>query len=81
MRRLRLVDPYADLLGRECWFKYKKKVRHGRVIAVSWKGAVCLREDADMDTGKHGRWISKENRERLVWMRRCDVPEGLEIVE
>ena len=76
-----LCAPYADLLGRKCWVKRKKKVYECVITAVSWKGAVAVRKVADIDSGKGSWWVHKDNRERLVWLRRKDVPEGLEVVE
>lgn len=73
--------PYADLLGRTCWAKRKKKVYKCVITAVSWKGAVAVRESTKADKGVGSWWIRKEDRERLTWLRRKDVPEGLEVVE
>lgn len=46
--------PYAELLGKPCWLNDKKN-RH-RVVAVSHKGAVCVRDEAETG-GEHGFWV------------------------
>jgi hypothetical protein len=70
---------YSRWLGRECWAlrrksKTKYVVKHCRVIAVSWKGAVCVR-DYDDDSGRNGEWIDKKRVPTSVWWRLKDVPK------
>ncbi len=59
LMRLQFANPYAHLLGRTI----EAKVYEGSdwekmvVIAVSWRGAVCVRPVRDLAT--KGRWIPK----------------------
>lgn len=72
--------PYADLLGRECWAKFGKRAFRCRIVAVSWKGAVCVRRASDIEDGD-SKWICKMQRDKRVWLTKKDVPSGLEICE
>lgn len=53
-------NPYAYLLGREIEAKVYEASRWERmvVVAVSWRGAVCVRPTYDLEA--RGRWISKD---------------------
>lgn len=75
MKRLRFVAPYAELLGRDCWacVGNETKAHKCKVIAVSHKGAVCVRR-ASNKSGKGGKWIDKESVSDRVWWRFHDVP-------
>lgn len=52
---------YSEWLGRECWVRPASRPRWRRhvVVAVSWKGAVCVR-DADR-MSENGYWIKKQS--------------------
>lgn len=57
------ANPYAGWLGRECWVRPAQRPSrwtHCVVVAVSWKGAVAVRDWDRMD-GDGGRWIKKQN--------------------
>ena len=58
-RELWTLNPYAHLLGKEVEAKVYAASNWERVvvIAVSWRGAVCVRPVRDMQT--KGRWIHK----------------------
>lgn len=62
---------YSEWLGRECWVRPSHGGRWRRhvVVAVSWKGAVCVR---DPDREGKGYWVRKENVRHRV---RFDRPE------
>ena len=53
-------NPYEAWLGRECWVRPagRDKWRKHVIVAVSWRGAVCVRPVRDMQT--KGRWIHKD---------------------
>lgn len=52
---------YGALLGRRCMVRKGDGTwRECVVIAVSWKGAMCVRNTAD-GSGRHGKWIPKES--------------------
>ncbi len=54
------LNPYAFLLGRVVEARVYEASRWERmvVVAVSWKGAICVRPEADPLAS--ARWISKE---------------------
>lgn len=54
------LNPYAHLLGKEVEAKVYAASNWERVIviAVSWRGSVCVRPVRDMQT--KGRWIHKD---------------------
>ena len=54
-------NQYADWLGRECWVRPTSRPNWRRhvVVAVSWKGAVCVRDASRMDGD--GYWIKKQS--------------------
>jgi len=55
------TNPYGSWLGRKCWVRPLRKPewREHAITAVSWKGAVCVREIDRL--GEDGYWIKKEN--------------------
>lgn len=59
-RELWTLNPYAHLLGKEVEAKVYAASNWERVVvvAVSWRGAVCVRPVRDMQT--KGRWIHKD---------------------
>lgn len=66
-------NPYAKWLGRRCWVR---PIRGGKwephvIVAVSWRGAICVRDAGSMD--RDGYWIKKQNVPFRVTFRR---PEG-----
>ncbi len=67
-------DVYREWLGRECWVRPCSRIAWRRcvVVAVSWRGAVCVR-DADRVHEDSGRWIKKQS---VGWRVRWDAPEG-----
>lgn len=54
------LNPYAHLLGKEVEAKVYEASNWERVVvvAVSWRGAVCVRPVRDMQA--KGRWIHKD---------------------
>ena len=55
---------YGALLGRRCMVDFHGQRRECTVVAVSWKGALGVRED-----GRKTRWVPKEqvpDRVRLI---------------
>ena len=59
LMRSQFVNPYARLLGKTVEAKVYEGSDWERmvIIAVSWKGAVCVRRELDMVAP--GRWIHK----------------------
>lgn len=70
------ISPYAAWLGGRCWVRecHGKTIvwRKCRVVAVSHKGSVCVR-DWDDESGHKAVWISKKVVSRRV---RFDGPGG-----
>lgn len=62
-------NPYGAWLDRECEvLKGDGEWHRGTVVAVSHKGAVSVRNSGN-DTGRHARWIPKEEVEgRVRWV-------------
>ena len=61
-------SPYASWLGKICWVRPLGRADWTPhvIVAVSWKGAVCVRPKVDMRTD--GYWIKKQNvRWRVRW--------------
>ena len=58
--RLDAYNPHARMLGREVEARTHRRARWERcvVVAVSWKGAVCVRTTRNPQAP--GRWIPKE---------------------
>lgn len=54
-------NPFSHWLDRECWVRpcARETWRRHVIIAVSHKGAICVRERARQD--QKGYWIKKEN--------------------
>lgn len=65
-------NPYAAWLGRECWVRPagRDKWRKHVIVAVSWRGAVCVRDADALD--QDGYWIKKQN---VRWRTRFERPE------
>ena len=70
------LNPYGAWLGRECWVRPCGKVQFARhvIVAVSWRGAVCVRDLDHMD--EDGYWIKKQN---VRWRIRWDRPREDEL--
>ena len=68
-------SPYASWLGRPCWVRPFGRAEWSEhvIVAVSWHGAVCVRDLRKMD--EDGYWIKKQN---VRWRVRWDAPEGEE---
>lgn len=69
-------NPYGDWLGKTCWVRPvgRPEYREHVIVAVSWRGAVCVRDRDAMDSD--GYWIKKQNvRWRLRWERPREVGE------
>ena len=49
---------HSRLLGRRCLVRKKGKWREHVIVAVSWKGALCVR-DSRNDSGHGAYWVSK----------------------
>ena len=64
--------PHAWMLGKPCWVNEYGDYRKYRVVAVSHKGAVAIREWDDL-SGKHAKWIRKEQVEK-GWLRFGESP-------
>lgn len=62
-------NPYGAWLDRECdVLKGDGEWRRCTVVAVSHKGAISVRNSGN-DTGRHARWIPKEEVEgRVRWV-------------
>ena len=60
LMRLQFANPYAHLLGRTVEARVYEGSDWERmvVVAVSWRGAVCVRPERDLET--MGRWIRKD---------------------
>lgn len=61
-------SPYGRWLGKRCWVRPCGRATWEEhvIVAVSWKGAVCVRRAARME--EDGYWIKKQNvRWRLRW--------------
>ena len=71
---LRVPNEYAGWLGKDCWVRpvSRPSWRRHVVVAVSWKGAVCVRRADRLD--EDGYWIKKHN---VSWRVRFDEPEPL----
>lgn len=65
-------SPYADWLGKRCWVRpcAREVWKPCVVVAVSWRGAVCVRELARQD--ENGYWVQKEN---VSWRVRFGKPK------
>ena len=64
-------NPYGRWLGMTCWVCPSGRdewVEHV-IVAVSWKGAVCVRRECD----ETGYWIKKHN---VGWRVSFDRPVG-----
>ena len=63
--------PYGRWLGRTCWVRplHRESWRECVIVAVSWKGAVCVRDAGSLD--EDGYWIKKYN---VEWRVRFDRP-------
>lgn len=55
------LNPYGKWLGRHCWVRpiSRPKWAEHVIVAVSWKGAVCVRQVDRLD--EDGYWIKKQN--------------------
>ena len=65
-------NPYGDWLARTCWVRpygHPDRWRECVVVAVSWAGAVCVRDVAR--PCKDGYWIKKQN---VAWRVRWEEP-------
>ena len=59
---------YGEWLGRECLVLKGDGWRRCRIVAVSWRGAVAVRNVTDA-SGRHAKWISKDKvPERMRWV-------------
>lgn len=61
-------NPYSKWLGRKCWVRPCGRATWEEhvIVAVSWKGAVCVRRTDRMH--EDGYWIKKQNvRWRVRW--------------
>ena len=60
LMRMQFANPYAHLLGKTVEAKVYEASEWERmvVVAVSWRGAVCVRPEHDL--GTIGRWIKKD---------------------
>ena len=67
------TNPHAHRLGRICWVRPHsgKRWREHVVVAVSWKGAICVRPTDRLD--EDGYWIKKQN---VDWRVRWVAPGG-----
>ncbi len=65
-------SPYASWLGCECWVRptSRDKWRKHVIVAVSWRGAVCVRDAERIN--EDGYWIKKQN---VKWRMRFEEPE------
>lgn len=72
-----VANPYARWLEKECWVRPcgREVWRPCVVVAVSWHGAVCVRELTRQD--ERGYWIQKEN---VAWRVRFERPADAEDV-
>ena len=70
---LKTPSPYADWLGKRCWVRPVGRESWAQhvIVAVSWKGAVCVRRLDKPDDD--GYWIKKQN---VSWRVRWDRPRG-----
>ena len=68
-------NPYASWLGRECWVRPagRDKWKRHVIVAVSWRGAVCVRDAEKMQ--EDGYWIKHQN---VRWRMRFERPEGVD---
>jgi len=67
-------NPHGDWLGRRCWVRPagRAKWEEHVVVAVSHKGAICVRRADRMD--EDGYWIKKQNvRWRVRWSKPTEV--------
>ena len=60
LERLQFSNPHAHLLGRTVEARVYEASKWERmvIVAVSWRGAVCVRPSRDMSAP--GRWIPKQ---------------------
>lgn len=68
-------SPFGRWLGKRCWVRPCGRVdwKEHVIVAVSWKGAVCVRRAEKMD--EDGYWIKKQNvRWRVRWERPREEP-------
>lgn len=72
-----LANPYGRWLERTCWVRPLSRPDRWRkcvVVAVSWRGAVCVREADKLD--QDGYWIKKQNVEwRVRWAAPTETEE------
>lgn len=66
-------SPYAEWLGKPCWLNICGDYAKHRIVAVSHKGAISVREWDDY-SGKHAFWIKKQDVPELV--KFGESPEG-----
>jgi len=67
-------NPHGDWLDRTCWVRPagRESWKEHVVVAVSHKGAICVRRADHMD--EDGYWIKKQNvRWRVRWERPREV--------
>lgn len=68
--------PFSELLGKPCWVKSghgnQARWRKHRVVAVSHKGAICVRPWSD-GSGRGAFWVPKGKVDAKVrWEEACD---------
>lgn len=64
--------PYSRWLGRTCWVRPLGRAEWTKhvIVAVSWRGAVCVRDAEHMN--EDGYWIKKQN---VNWRVRWTEPK------
>ena len=77
LRELWTLNPYAHLLGKEVEARVYEGSTYERmvVVAVSWRGSVCVRPVRDMEA--KGRWIPKNKVPlRVIEVLGVDISDG-----
>jgi len=66
------TNPYGKWLEKECWVRptHREEWRKHVIVAVSWQGAVCVRDCERLD--EDGYWVKKQN---VPWRVRFDEPK------